>query len=148
MPTELQHRSITGAEEDEAQLDIINPRQAETAELGRPKFGAQSQDLFNHSYTPLSSSSIIPKSNHKGRWEWVEAARVWDAAAKHFPTRPSEEKRFGARAKLLRRVVPKTTDSRTFVEVLAQHKMDRRFQDGRGARDAREGGRDSRSERE
>ena len=43
--------------------------------------------------------------------------------------------------------MPKTTDSRTFVEVLAQHKMDRRFQDGRGARDAREGGRDSRSER-
>jgi hypothetical protein len=130
VPVDHRRRVVTETEEDEAQSEIPNAKQASAADLGRPKFGAHIQDLFRHSYTPPPSSSPIPKSNHKGRWEWVEAARVWDASAERFPARPSEVKRFGTRAKVLHRVVLKSTDSRSFVEVLTQSKMDRRFQDG------------------
>jgi hypothetical protein len=52
-------------------------------------------------------------------------------------------KRFGGEAKVLRRVEPAATDSRSFLEVVKQNKMDRKFQ---GVRNGREG-RDFREER-
>ena len=113
--------------------------------------GPFSEPIFRISSTiPTRRCHLHPPvpNSCKGRWEWVEAARVWDASAERFPARPSEVKRFGSKAKVQRRVVPKATDSRSFVDVLSQPKMERRFQDGRGARDARDGGRDGRSERD
>ena len=57
----------------------------------------------------------------------------------HFPGTREEVRRFGAKAKFLRPVVPSTTDSRLFVQVLKEDKMDRRFQSSREGRFQRDG---------
>ena len=79
--------------------------------LGRPNSGLDILDLFNHSYLPPPQQSGFSGS----RWVWVKVARVWDKDAVHFPGTREEVRRFGAKAKFLRPVVPSTTDSRSFV---------------------------------
>ena len=54
-------RVVTGAGDDELCSEVAVAKQAGAVELGRPIFGAHIQDLFNHSYTPLSSSSPCPQ---------------------------------------------------------------------------------------
>ncbi|RLN04037.1 hypothetical protein C2845_PM13G07460 [Panicum miliaceum] len=85
----------------------------------------------DHSYTPPKKQSNPGSS----RWLWVEAARVWDKETKRFPARQEEVRRFGDKAKFLKKVEHPTTDSRSFVQVLKSSGMDCRSQGTRNGRE-------------
>ena len=57
---------------------------------------------------------------------WVPRSRVLEAAQIGFPASVEAVRRFGGKAKHIKAVAPKTTDSRTFVEVIGENKMDSR----------------------
>jgi len=89
--------------------------------------GTSIADLFQHSYIPPTRAKTkrpAPPTNH---WLWVLAARVWDPAAERFPASREDIRRFGASAKLLRRVQQQTLDGRSFVEVVKQDMDQKQF---------------------
>ena len=91
-----------------------------SSDMGRAKFGSDIHDLLAHSYSPPAPST------HAG-WVWIQTARVWDPAAESFPARATEVRRFGARAKFLKRARAITTNSRSFAEVAGEKNMDCRY---------------------
>ncbi|CAD6251471.1 unnamed protein product [Miscanthus lutarioriparius] len=98
---------------------------ATRAEKGKAVIGPAQQgglsidDLLSHSFTPKiqrsDTTSARPKST--SRWYWIPAARVWDPLAERHPASGSDVHKFGAQAKHLRCIHPRTTDGRSYVEV-------------------------------
>lgn len=84
--------------------------------------GISVDDLFSHSYTPPPP----PSPSYTSEWVWVPKTRVWDLEAPHFSTSAEEIRKYGGQAKHIRRAQVRTTDERSFVEVVKKKKMDRR----------------------
>ena len=112
----------------------------EKKEFGPSSFGLSIVDLFARSFYPPSQKSPCPtfRSPPTSRWFWIPTARVWDPTAERYPSTAQEINRFGAQAKHIRRVHPRTLDGRSFIEV-ARNKMERKGYQGRDLRDVRDG---------